>query len=198
MSSNQYENSIKLAEKTQNELEKVFKEQLKANEVDIEIEFGAKLGEHFVGAVYRATGRAKSNENDDEKSKQMNLFVKVAPQEFVLIEEPQTQACFTREIEMYLDILPMFHKFQVSRGITPEENGFNAYAICYKTIDSGKEKSLIFQDLREFGFQMHDQHAQFSIDHIFLVMQTLGKFHAISFALQVHFEEKMQISRTSN
>lgn len=80
--------------------------------------------------------------------------------------------------------MPLFQQFQQSKGIVLEENGFNEIAKCYRTITTEFEEGLYFEDLKVSGFEMFDRFQDVTIDHVKLVMNTLGKFHAISFALR--------------
>lgn len=86
---------------------------------------------------------------------------------------------------MYDEVLPMFRRFQESNGIVPEVNGFYEYPKCYKTIDTEIDETLIFQDMKAYQFEMFDRFQETTIDHVRLVMKTLGKYHALSFALRV-------------
>lgn len=64
-------------------------------------------------------------------------------------------------------------------------NYFYEYPACFSTIDSNLSEALLLEDLRERGFEVMDlRHEPVSFEHIKLVMQALGKFHAISFALK--------------
>lgn len=164
-------------------IEKVFEEQLGSRDVDVVFERGTKKGDNYIGIIYRATGKVNSAQNNDKK--ELKLIAKVAPQQLARREQFRPRVCFMREIKMYLDVFPMFRLFQESRGIIPEENGFHETPICYKTIDDDMNESLIFQDLHDCDFHMFDRLVDLPIDHVMLVMRTLGKFHALSFALRV-------------
>lgn len=187
MSAEKDNDKIELTETIRSGVERVFEEQLHSKDVDITVEIGTKKGDNYVGIVYRANGKAKSTKNGCKtpKENQMNLIVKVAPQHSARREKFRSRCFFMREIKLYGDVLTAFHRFQESRGIIPDENGFHEFPKCYKTIDSDMNEALIFQDLRDEKFEMFDRFAELTIDHVLLVMRTLGKFHAISFALRV-------------
>lgn len=89
--------------------------------------------------------------------------------------------------------LPTFREFQESKGIIVEESGFYEYPKCYKTIDTELSECLMFEDLKARDFKMIDRHTEaITGDHVRLVMQALGKFHAISYALKDQQPEKFK------
>lgn len=93
----------------------------------------------------------------------------------------------------FMQVLPIFRKFQESKGIIPEENGFHEYPVCYKTIDIDVNEALILQDLKQLQFEMIDhRNKPISIDHASLVFNVLGKFHALSFAFKDQNGEKFK------
>lgn len=164
----------------------VFEEQLKSKDVEVSYALGSKKGDNYIGIVYCATGKPKSQNNENENNnRELKLIVKVAPLNAVRREQFRSRLCFLREIKMYSDVLPMMRDFQESCGVVPEENGFYQYAPCYKVIASDANESLVFRDLRQDDFLMFDRLQELTFDHVQLVMRALGKFHGISFALRV-------------
>lgn len=82
-------------------------------------------------------------------------------------------------------MLPSLKEFQQSNGIQIETDGFHEYPKCYRTFDSEPNECLLLEDLKFAGFTMIDyQKEAITVDHVKLVMQALGKLHAISFALK--------------
>lgn len=85
--------------------------------------------------------------------------------------------------------MPYFRQFEQSKGVI--ENGFIEYPKCYNTIDVEPYESLMLEDLSVRGFQIVDRYSEeISADHVSLIMRTLGKLHAISFALRDQQPEK--------
>lgn len=81
--------------------------------------------------------------------------------------------------------MPYFRKFEESKGVTLEENGFIEYPKCYRTVDKELEECILLEDLSVRGFSIVDRFTEdITADHVYLIMKTLGKFHAISFALK--------------
>lgn len=97
-----------------------------------------------------------------------------------------------------MQVLPYFRQFEESKGLIREGNGFVEYPKCYRTIDVDPSESVLLKDLSAHGFEIIDRHTQeISFEHVRLIMQVLGKFHAISFALKDQQPHKFQ-QLTSN
>lgn len=76
-------------------------------------------------------------------------------------------------------------KFEESKGVIFEENGFNVYPKCYRTIDADPNECVLLEDMSVRDFTIIDRYTEeITADHVRLVMQALGKLHAISFALK--------------
>lgn len=84
-----------------------------------------------------------------------------------------------------------FRELQESNGVNIAETGFHEYSECYRTIDDDMSESLFIEDLKETNFVMIDHRTEeVSFEHASLVMATLGKFHALSFASKDQTPEK--------
>lgn len=72
-----------------------------------------------------------------------------------------------------------------------ELDGFHEYPKCHGTIDIDLSECLFFEDLNQRSFSILDKSTEvITVDHANLVMKTLAKFHAISFALKDQQPEK--------
>lgn len=72
-----------------------------------------------------------------------------------------------------------------------EENTFLAYPKCFNAIDLNQNECILLEDLRVREFHTTNVRiADISAEHVRLVMQVLGQFHAISFALNDQQPEK--------
>lgn len=81
--------------------------------------------------------------------------------------------------------MPSLRLFEQSKGVNIEVNGFVEYPICYQTSDKEFNECLLLEDVCVRGFRDIDRyHEEISADHVYLIMKTLGKFHAISLALK--------------
>lgn len=178
---------VKMSETIRTTLQQVLTGELRSEAIDVNIEAGSKIGDNYMGVVYRVNARlskSDDDENEGEKSS-INVILKVAPTGKARRDAFATHEIFLREIVMYDEVLPMFRQFQESNGIIPETDGFHEVPKCYKTLSNDIEETLIFEDLRENQFEMFDRFEQIGIDHVRLIMVALGKYHALSFALRV-------------
>lgn len=92
-----------------------------------------------------------------------------------------------------MQVLPFFKEFQESKGIISVENGFHEYAKCLGTIDVEPNECLLLDDLTTKDFVMIDRRKEnITVDHVILIMKSLGKLHAISFALKDQQPEKFK------
>lgn len=90
-------------------------------------------------------------------------------------------------------MLPYLRDFEQSKGVIVEENGFVEYPKCYRTLDIEPSESVFLEDLSERSFTMINKSTEVvTVEHANLVMQLLGKFHAISFALKDQNPEKFE------
>lgn len=82
--------------------------------------------------------------------------------------------------------MPVFHDFQQSKGVNPRlQNGFNEYPLCYSSISAEYSECLFFEDLGLRSFEVINHRTEpITFDHMELVMNALGKFHAVSLALK--------------
>lgn len=144
---------------------------------------------NFIGIVYRVSFNKVNDKNkNDNPSK---LILKVAPENAARRAQFFSRPCFLREIYMYETVLPYFREFEQSKGVIADENGFNEYPKCYRTITDEPNESVLLEDLSIRSFTMIDRFTEdVSVDHVRLVMKCLGKFHAISFALKDQLPEK--------
>lgn len=179
---------------------------LKTTNNQLLVSLASKSGtNNFIGIVYRVTF-SKNDEKAIEKRPMPSVIVKVAPRQSERRQRFQIRSLFLREIFMYeqvstigdksktfhshaiipflkLQVLPFFRQFERSKGVAM--NGFIEYPMCHRTIDDNFSECLILEDLNVCGFKMIDRFTEdVTANHVRLVMQTLGKFHAISFAVQ--------------
>lgn len=89
-------------------------------------------------------------------------------------------------------VLPALRRFEQSKCADPEIN-FKDYAQCYRTVDMEFSECLLLEDLDARGFVMLDRcHEDITVEHIRLLMRSLAKLHAISFAMKDQQPEQFQ------
>ncbi|XP_055302585.1 uncharacterized protein LOC129568559 [Sitodiplosis mosellana] len=154
------------------------KNELNSDDFSIKVTSASKAGEdNFIGIIYRVSC-SKQNEKSPT-----NFIIKVAPQNLLRRSQFVVRPAFVREIYSYEKMLPILRQFEQSKGI--QTHGFTEYPKCYLTVDVDINEGLIFEDLCERGFVTIDRRTEeVTVDHLRLVMQSLGKLHATSFALK--------------
>lgn len=146
---------------------------------DITISAGSSKGDNYLGVIYRAQVKDKvTNEN------KLNLIFKLPPQSETSRKEMFAAEFFRREAGFYDYVYPIYKKFQEDKGIDVENEGFHQVAFCYKTLTEEPNEGLIFDDLKALGFDMFDRFKEVTKEHVFLVMRTLGKLHAVFYAIK--------------
>lgn len=187
-------------------------QQLKSNKYKLVVSSASKAGENnFIGIIYRVIFGTDGNENG--KNPNLQLILKVAPQNVVRRDQFFARPAFMREIYTYetviknftakrkhrnyhyyshfqlnfsyisFQVLPILCQFEQSKGVDKER--FIEYPKCYRTVDEEPNECLLFEDLSVRGFTVIDRRREeVTVDHVRLVMETLGKFHGISFAFK--------------
>ncbi len=74
-----------------------------------------------------------------------------------------------------------FHQFQSVKKIN---NKFNEIATCLKAFGDGENDYVCMEDLTHLGYRTASRQKGFDLDLCRLIMQTLGRFHAMSFVIK--------------
>lgn len=145
------------------------------------ISAGSNHGDGFLAAMKRITVLGKRNGRDDE----LSLIFKLMPTSAARREQFNSTKVFSREVTMYNKVLKIMNDFQIEKGLTAED-GFFEYPKCYGIIDDEKNDrfALVMEDLKKSGYEMFDKFKPSDYNHVKLFMESLGKYHAISFALK--------------
>lgn len=146
---------------------------------ETKIDHGSAVGDGFIGILLKVT--IFENQSD----KKLALVLKSPPLNPVRRNAFGAMAVFKREITMYNEILPEFVKFQEEKKISTSSGFFNFPKCYYAEYNEEKDDALlIMEDLKENGYKMWDKFTPINFEHSKLLMQSLGRFHAISFALK--------------
>jgi len=145
------------------------------------ISAGSNHGDGFLAAMKRITVSGTRNGRDDE----LSLIFKLMPSSAARREQFNSTKVFSREVTMYNNVLKTMHDFQVEKGLTAED-GFFEYPKCYGVLEDEKNDrfALVMEDLKKAGYEMFDKFKPSDFNHVKLFMESLGKYHAISFALK--------------
>lgn len=152
-------------------LNELIKDRLGDDEYEIKISAGSKKGDNALGIIYRVQVMSKGD-------LKFSFILKTAPQNVSRREQCLTHEIFNRETKFYQEIFPMYKKFQETKGINVETEGFHHIAVCFKSFTEEPFEGQVFEDLSENGFFLHDRKKSLSKDHVILVMKALAKMHA--------------------
>ena len=141
------------------------------------IDAASSKGDNYAGVLHRANVK-------DPNGKELNVIIKLPPPNAARREQFNVRAIFLRESEFYDSVYPMFKKFQEDKGVDVEKDGFNEVPTCYKSLTEDPCEGLFLEDLKVIGFEMFDRFKDVTVDHVNRVMESLGKLHALSFAIR--------------
>lgn len=157
------------------------------NFIDFEIstKAGSKNGDNFIGVMIAVALSGTRDINGEHVSDTVHLLVKLPPDNKQRREQFHSDLVFDRELLIYSKVFPAFAAFQREKGLNDDEM-FSAYPKVYASeFDSENDSHiLVMEDLRMRNFDMWPRKQTVRYDHELMVMETLGKFHGISFALK--------------
>lgn len=154
-------------------------------EYKIEQEAGSKHGDGFVATMLAVTLIGKRKIGDIIDDSKLHLMCKLLPENVNRRDLFDTSTIFEHEIYVYNEILSAFDQFQREKNI-PSEDRFNEYPKCFGTasdLEKG-EHVIIMENLKCTGYGMWDKTKLIDYETVCLYMKTLGKLHALSFALR--------------
>lgn len=169
-------------------LEELIRTELNSDDVSIQLSAGSNKGDNYIGIVFRAQAECRKT------GKKLTVIVKLPPQNEARRNQFFARPSFEREISFYTEIYPMMAEFQREKGINVEDGSeaFNQIPHCYRTSLVDLEEAILMGDLKESGFEMFDRHQEQKFEHFELVMRTLGRFHALSYALKDQQPERIE------
>uniref|UniRef100_A0A4Y0BNV6 CHK domain-containing protein n=1 Tax=Anopheles funestus TaxID=62324 RepID=A0A4Y0BNV6_ANOFN len=149
----------------------------------------------FTDGLYRFESESGCNVGDGFAGDLVKVYIREANRELVVLckllpenelRKQQGLPLFYRESEAYMIILPLLLKFQREKGLPEGLPRFNNVPRCYyaKTALDKMESVIILEDLRLQAFRMWDKANPVNFEHARLLMITLGRLHALSFAMK--------------
>ncbi|KAK5645908.1 hypothetical protein RI129_004372 [Pyrocoelia pectoralis] len=142
-----------------------------------------KPGENWVGELYRVKATA------NEKGKtwiDYSLILKMAPSDLSYRRLLNAAPLFHREIYFYNKIIPELIDIQRERGI---KTIFQPFPKFYLSSKEYLEEAIVMDDMRAKGFIVGNHRRPVDYETALLVMKTLGKFNALSFAMKEYKPE---------
>lgn len=152
---------------------------------EIEQEPGSDHGDGFVAKMLAVTLIGKRKIGDKITDSKLHLMCKLLPENLDRRDVFDTASIFEHEIYVYNKILKVFDQFQYEKNI-PIEDRFTEYPKCYGTASDfeKREHVIIMENLKSIGYGLWDKAKPIDYDTTCLYMNTLGKLHALSFALR--------------
>lgn len=143
---------------------------------------GSNKGENFLGEITRVQ---LSGKNSLGKEKNLDLILKCAPSSAKRREDFLNHIVFEREVFFYKTLAPKFLSFQQEKGLSADLI-FSAYPRCLEAICDVESEDflLVFENLRAQDFHMLPRDKPHSVSSLRLVVRTLAKYHAVSFAFK--------------
>lgn len=168
-------------------LEEVARSELDSDDFALTLTAGSAIGDNYIGVLFRARAECRRS------GRALNIIVKLPPQNEARRNQFFAHPAFEREIYFYDTIYPVLEEFQREKGIELEAgDGFYQVPRCLKTCVREYEEAIFMADLKQEGFEMFDRHKEQGLEHFRLVVKTLGKLHALSFALRDQQPERFE------
>lgn len=155
---------------------------------------GSNAGDGFLGDLLRF----KINGNQNNTLSSLSLICKMPTPNPLRRAEYNTDITFGCEIYLYGYLLPYLIEFQKENGVS-EADGFYSFPKCYATVFDEKpngDHAIVMEDLMSSNYYMWDKFKTIDYEHVKLVMEELGKFHALSFAIRDKNPEKLNEIRS--
>lgn len=147
------------------------------------VDQGSAVGDGFVGVIYKATIQERDND------RKLEVVLKFPPSQ-ERRNDFGAMDLFEREVFTYNEVFPALVKFQLEKNIEDSEGFFN-FPKCYLA-EFNVEKNdsiIIMEDLRESGHKLLIKHVPVDFEHTKLVVEALGRLHAVSFAIKAQQPE---------
>ncbi|KAK4884223.1 hypothetical protein RN001_000494 [Aquatica leii] len=140
---------------------------------------GTEKGQNYLGIIAQVQVNGCDNKMNNV---QLHFIIKSAPHDEEYRKLAFVENCYNREIYIYSKLLPEFERIQYEKGII---NCFRCYPLFYKASSKCFMEALILQDLKFSGYRHYNQQKFIDCSHIYLLVQKLGAFHALSYATRI-------------
>jgi hypothetical protein len=147
-------------------------------EYKIHVEGKSKKDEGYLSNILFVTVNGKTTTGEN---KCLHLVIKSSKPSDKFRQQIPTKEIFEKEIYIYNSVVTSFRTFQEEMG---KENFLDFISRCYAAQISDSGELLIFENLKCQGYNLWDRKIPMTYDHIKLVLQAYGKWHAFSLALR--------------
>ncbi|KAJ3638284.1 hypothetical protein MTP99_001677 [Tenebrio molitor] len=150
----------------------------KFREYEIEVHGKTGKADGYLGKVafVTVTGVTKAGHK-----KSLNLVIKSPSQSSTLREQIPIDEVFQKEIYIYDEVVTSLRAMLQDEKL---ENLLDFLPQCYATRKTITKELIILENLKFRGYDLYDRKIPMTQDHIQLVLQTYGRWHALSFALK--------------
>lgn len=144
---------------------------------------GANIGDGFIGLMLQVT--FKGTKFNSKEISELSVMCKIPPLTKARREYFNTNLIFEREIIMYREYLPELMKFQKEKGLAPHEGFINFPKVYFADMDKETwEAAIVMENLKEAGYATASKFTTVDFTHARLVMEGLGRLHALSYCLK--------------
>lgn len=126
--------------------------------------------------------------SSDNTNSLVQLIIKIAPTNETRRQMSSTSAAFFREVYAFHTILPAFEKFQ-QLFLKRNYSFLNYPNFIHSSLELFHEY-IILSDMHAFGFRCINSSKPVDYRHCVLVLRDLANFHAISFAMKRHNNQR--------
>lgn len=143
--------------------------------VGLDVSNATGKGDNYLSILLRLCVHV---EDEDGVAGQKELIVKTLPEVEFMRGLVINMHAFEKETRMYNEVLPSMYRLyeaRTSRALDP---------LAPHAFPSHREHTLVLEDLKRSGYAMEDRLRGLDYDHACLVLEGLGRLHALSVALQ--------------
>ncbi|XP_059486948.1 uncharacterized protein LOC132203299 [Neocloeon triangulifer] len=149
------------------------------------VEPGAEKGDGYMGIIYRI--RVQLSDESE-----LTLIAKGLPPNMVRRKTFRCESFFAKEVLFFNKLAPMLREFEIKRRGAEKVASDPLMPIsgCYFAMSDGLNDFLVFEDLKALGYNMTDRISGPTEAQRTSLLNTLARFHALSYALQTLEPEK--------
>lgn len=166
---------MELSKSLQSVVDQCIREEFGLKNFETILSAGCVKGDNYIGVIYRVSIKMHPT---------LGLIVKIPPQHVIRREQFSARQCFLREIKVYTDLLPLFDTF------LPENHQFNNVPRLFKSVTEDFNEALLIEDLKLAGYAMFDRRQELTLPFALKAVETLAKFHALSFVAKEKYPKK--------
>ncbi|XP_053679605.1 uncharacterized protein LOC128730559 [Anopheles nili] len=157
----------------------------------INVEDGTIKGDGFIAEMIRAS----LSEGDRRNA----YLCKIPSMNEARRQQDGTMEIFEREITMYNEILPAMFTYQEKKGIGRVDGFFNIPKCYYARFEQQTQEAIIvMEDLRSLDYRMYCKQTPVDFQHAQLLMEHVGRYHAVSLAMKRDQPEEFERFKIEN